>query len=48
MPIQRGLLYNMFEKKSTHQALEKHNSCPAHRKATRTTQPEEGKRESDE
>ena len=48
MYIQKSLLYNMFEKKSTHQASKKYNSCPAHRKATRTTQPEEGKRESDE
>ena len=34
----------MFQKKITHQELKKNtSSCPAQGKATRTTQPEEGK-----
>ena len=55
--IQKCLIQYVYTKKfiiqyvwkeSTHQASKKHNSCLAQRKATRTTQPEEGKRESDE
>ena len=41
-------VYNMFEKKGTHQASKKYKQLPSTQEATRTTQPEEGKRESDE
>ena len=44
MPIQRSLIYNMFQKKRYKPKILNHiSSCPAQGNATRTTQPEEGK-----
>ena len=41
----KKFILNMFQRKSTHQELQKNtSSCPTQGKATRTTQPEEGKR----
>ena len=49
MPIQGGLFTQYVPKKSTHQELQKNiQQLPSTRKATRTTQPEEGKRENDQ
>ena len=44
MPLQRSLIYNMFQKKTYKPKILNHiSSYPAQGKATRTTQPEEGK-----
>ena len=45
MPIQRGLMYNMLQKKKYTPRTSKENksSCLAQRNATRTAQLEEGK-----
>ena len=49
MPIQRGLFTQYVPKKSTHQELQQNvQQLLSTQKATRTTQPTEGKRESDE
>ena len=48
--IYKEVYYTIRLKRKVHTKLRKkiHSSCPAHTKATRTTQPEKGKRESDE
>ena len=49
MSIQRRLFTQYVPKKGTHQELQKNiEQLPSTRKPTRTTQPKERKRESDE
>ena len=47
--ITKEFMYTICLKKKVHTKLQRNTSSrPAHKKATRTTQPEEWKRESDE
>ena len=49
MPIQSSLVIQHVWKRKVHTKLQKNTTAAQHtEKATRTTQPEEGKRESDE